>query len=62
MNFLSGYKTYVIVAVFIACVFAERFLGFDIPGFDAGNNWLEMVMAMLGIGTLRAGVASSAAK
>lgn len=60
MNFLSGYKTYIIVALFVLCVVLERFLGFDIPGFDAGDNWLELVMAMLGLGTLRAGIAKVA--
>jgi hypothetical protein len=61
MNFLSGYRTYIIVALFVLCVVLERFLGFDIPGFEAGDNWLELVMAMLGLGTLRAGIAKVAA-
>lgn len=59
MNFLSGYKTYIIVALFVLCVIAERFIGFDIPGFQVGDNWLEMVMAMLGLGTLRAGISAT---
>lgn len=59
MAFLSGYKTYVIVGLFVACVLAEKFAGFDIPGFDAGSNWLETVMAALGLGALRAGVAKA---
>jgi len=60
MSFLSGYKTYIIVAIFVLCVVLDRFLGIDIPGFEAGDNWLEMTMAMLGLGTLRAGVSAAA--
>lgn len=58
MNFLAGYRTYIIVALFLVCVISERFLNLDIPGFAVGDNWLEMAMAMLGIGTLRASIAA----
>lgn len=54
---LSGKKTYIVVALFLACIGAEVGLGFDIPGFDPGTDWLAQVMGMLGIGALRAGVA-----
>lgn len=57
MSFLSGYKTYIIVATFLVCVGLEKFVGFDIPGFSVGDDWLAMVLGMLGLGTLRAGVA-----
>ena len=59
MAFLSGYKTYVIAGLFIACVLAEKFAGFDIPGFNAGADWLETVLAALGLGALRAGLAKA---
>ena len=54
---LSGKKTYIIVTVFVLCVLLERFAGFDIPGFTVGDDWVGQVLAMLGLGTLRAGIA-----
>lgn len=54
---LKGKKTYLVVAIFLICVAIEKFAGIDIPGFAVDNNWLEMTLAMLGIGTLRAGIA-----
>jgi hypothetical protein len=53
---LKGKKTYGIVAIFLLCVAAEKLVGLDIPGFQVGNDWLQMTLAMLGIGTLRAGI------
>lgn len=57
---LNGKKTYGIVAIFMACVFIEKFVGWDIPGFTVGDDWIGQVLAMLGIGTLRAGISASA--
>lgn len=57
LEMLQGKKTYIIVAVFVLCVLIERFAGIDIPGFTVGDDWLGQVLAMLGIGTLRAGIA-----
>jgi hypothetical protein len=59
MSFLNGYKTYIVVAIFMLGVLAEVFLGLDVPGFDPGENWLEYVMAALGMGALRNGVAKA---
>lgn len=53
---LKGKKTYLVVAIFLVCVAIEKLAGIDIPGFAVENNWLEMTLAMLGIGTLRAGI------
>lgn len=53
---LKGKKTYLVVATFLFCVAVEKLGGIDIPGFSVDGNWLEMTLAMLGIGTLRAGV------
>ena len=50
----QGYRTYIIVAVFLLCTAVEKLLGVDIPGFDPGQNWLETVLAALGLGSLRA--------
>lgn len=54
---LKGRKTYIVVAVFLLCVAIEKLVGIDIPGFNVEGNWLEMTLAMLGLGTLRAGIA-----
>lgn len=57
MKKLDGYKTYLIVAVMILGVFAEKIVGIDIPGFDvADDQWLAIILGALGIGTLRSGV------
>jgi len=53
-TFGQGYRTYIVVAVFLLCVAVEKLLGIDIPGFDLGQNWLETVLGALGLGTLRA--------
>lgn len=55
---LKGKKTYIVVAIFLLCVAVEKLGGIDIPGFAVEGNWLEMTLAMLGIGGLRAGIAS----
>lgn len=62
MAFLTGYKTYILVGIFIAGVAAEKLLGLDIPGFDPGDDWLQQVMAALGIATVRAGVKTEIGK
>lgn len=54
---LKGKKTYIVVAIFLVCVAIEKLGGIDIPGFNVDGNWLEMTLAMLGIGGLRAGMA-----
>jgi hypothetical protein len=54
---LKGRKTYIVVAAFLLCVAIEKLAGIDIPGFNVEGNWLEMTLAMLGLGTLRAGIA-----
>jgi len=57
-SFAAGYRTYIIAAVLIICTLAEKVLGIDIPGVDVGQNWLETILAALGLGTLRAGIAA----
>lgn len=56
---LSGYKTYGVVGLYLACLAAEKALGWDVPGFDAGPNWLNDVFVAAGVGTIRAGIATS---
>lgn len=58
---LKGKKTYIVVAIFLACVAVEKLLGIDIPGFNVDGNWLEMTLAMLGIGGLRAAIPNTPA-
>ena len=55
---LKGKKTYLVVAIFLVCVAIEKLGGIDIPGFNVDGNWLEMTLAMLGIGGIRAGIAN----
>lgn len=62
MNFLNGYKTYVIAALLVLCVAAEKLLGFDVPGFETGDDWLGVVLAALGLGSLRAGIKTDTGK
>ena len=59
MSFLDGYKTYIVAGIFILGVIAEIFLGLDVPGFEPGENWVEYIMAALGLGTLRNGIAKA---
>jgi len=56
---LSGKKTYIIAAITILAVVAEKFLGIDIPGFDTTGDWMAIVLGALGLGTLRAGITKS---
>lgn len=56
MSFLDGYKTYIVIGVFVLGVIAEKIIGLDVPGFDPGEHWVEYIMAALGLGALRNGV------
>lgn len=60
LNFLEGYKTYILVALFVGMVGIEKVLGWDIPGFQPGDDWLAWVMGALGFGTMRAGISAAA--
>lgn len=53
---LSGYKTYIIAAIVVACALVEGVLGWDIPGFDIGDDWVAVVLGGLGLGSLRASI------
>lgn len=53
---LQGKKTYTIVGVFILIVALERFAGIDLPFIDIGDDWVDQLLIMLGIGTTRAAV------
>lgn len=60
MNFLSGYKTYVLAVLIIICALAETFLGVDIPEFNMGIG--EAIAVGLALITGRAGAKADVAK
>ena len=59
-EWLKGKKTYLLVAVYLSCIALEKVVGIDVPGFEPGDNWVDQVWTMLGIGTVRAGIAMHA--
>lgn len=59
---ISGFKTYIVIAVFLACVFVEKALGFDVPAFDVGPDWVDAVLAALGLGALRDAISKASGK
>lgn len=56
----AGYRTYIIAAVLVFVVLVEKGLGIDVPGVEVGPDWLTHLLAALGLGTLRAGIAGAA--
>jgi hypothetical protein len=54
----EGYRTYIISAVLILLVIVEKGLGIDIDGVEVSGDWLEQILAALGLTTLRASVAN----
>lgn len=55
-SLFAGKRTYIIVVFFLIGVALEKLVGFDIPGFDPGQDWLAYVLGALGLGGLRAAV------
>lgn len=53
---LEGKKTYILITIFILGVVAEKALGWDVPGFDPGPDWLQQILGAIGLGTMRAAV------
>lgn len=60
LQFGAGYRTYIIAVTLVLVVLVEKGLGIDVPGVEVGSDWLTYVLGALGLGTLRAGVASTA--
>jgi len=56
---LDGKKTYIVSGLTIILVLLEKFGGVDVPGFTVGDDWFSVIIAALGLGTLRAGVTKS---
>jgi len=57
MKAIDGYKTYIVAGVLALLVAAEHFLGWDIPGMAAQNDWLQWLLGAAGLATVRHGVA-----
>ena len=53
---MEGKKTYILIAIFILGVVAEKAFGWDVPGFEPGPDWLQQILGAIGLGTLRASV------
>ncbi len=60
MNFLDGYKMYIIAAVVVIVGVSEGLLGVDIPGVVVGPDWLGWILAGLGIGAAKSAIAKTA--
>ena len=59
LKFGAGYRTYILAAVLVRVVLVEKGLGIDVPGVAVGPDWLTHLLAALGLGTLRAGIAGA---
>lgn len=57
MNLLNGKKTYLISLVGVAVLVAVNVFGVPIPGLEPSADWLGQALGLLGLSTLRAGVA-----
>ena len=53
MEGLDGKKTFVLAGLVIAIGLAEGVMGWDVPGVDVGSDWVNYVLAGLGMGTFR---------
>lgn len=53
---MNGYKTYIVSAMIVLIALVEGILGVDIPGAEMQGDWMNYVMAALGLGALRAAV------
>ena len=58
-DWFSGKKTYFIAGIGVAALFAVNALGVTIPGMAPDPDWVIRCMELLGLGTLRAGVAKA---
>lgn len=58
MEFLKGKKTYFISGFGVLVLVAVNLFGIPIPGLEPSSDWIGQVFALLGISTLRKGIAS----
>ena len=62
LEFLSGYRTAIAVALLLGVVAAEKLAGIDVPGVEVGNDWLVYVLNALGLGGLRGAIVAATNK
>ncbi len=55
---LSGYKTHITMMVVLLVAISEGLLGFDIPGVEMQDNWVEYVLGAAGVSSMRDAVKS----
>ena len=59
---LGGWKTHLVTTfpalALLAIVVVEKYVGADIPGFVVPADWIQLVLAGLGFGALRSGIAN----
>jgi len=58
MDFVKGKKTYLIAAVGVLVLVAVNVVGIPIPGLAPSGDWMTQALGLLGLGTLRAGLAA----
>ena len=56
MNFLSGYKSYIVSAVLALVGVTEGLLGFDVPGVTLDQNWVMILLGAAGLSSIRAAI------
>lgn len=61
IEWLQGKKTYVICVMVLLILILEKVVGIDIPGAEPVNP-LEWILAILGMGSLRAAVSKAVHK
>lgn len=59
LEWLKGYRTYVIVGIFVLGNVAENIVGIDLPFFAADPDWINNLLIMLGIGTARGAIGTN---
>lgn len=55
-NLGSGYRTYLVVLIVVILVVLEKAFGIRIPGFDANQDWLTLLLAATGAATMRSAI------
>ena len=53
LDFTDGYKTYFVALMIVLIGVGEGLLGVDIPGVEVGDDWMQYIIAGLGLGSVR---------
>ncbi len=59
IEFLKGKKVYLLAIIVVLIVVCEKLLGIDVPGVEVGDNWMDFILAALGLTTVRAAIAKT---